>query len=328
MAPLFGFHALILGPRSVNLRPPLPESAVFLVRNGVLHFLGELIILRRCWFFVFFFLENAISEVIFLFFAARQNFLFFSRLWRLGSWRRTPRGSRTRNASKQGVSERLAFLFLLILLWTRCIASILHNFSENNFGRSHKFVFFGSLNFWPNWVWKVKTAWGCRAEVVLKMTFFICFPGEDQLVKCLARGCVAFWVRVGLVAENGLAAAVRRFVASFSGFFFRHRFREFRRGSLEAALLFFSCFTLFCVFFLGLGSTQPCACVLGQFALNPSLFFCVFLQKHCFPLEQGYFCSFLCFFLLGFIHFSFSHSLSLSLSCFLFLSFLVVLFPF
>ena len=43
-----------------------------------------------------------------------------------------------------------------------------------------------------------------------EMTFFTFFPGEDQFVKFLARGCVAFWVRVGLVAENGLSAAVRR----------------------------------------------------------------------------------------------------------------------
>ena len=32
-----------------------------------------------------------------------------------------------------------------------------------------------------------KTAWGCRTEDVLKMTFFPFFPGGDQFVKFLAR---------------------------------------------------------------------------------------------------------------------------------------------
>ena len=45
-----------------------------------------------------------------------------------------------------------------------------------------------------------KKAWGCRAEVVLKMAFFTFFLGEDQFVILGARGCVTFWVRVGLVA--------------------------------------------------------------------------------------------------------------------------------
>ena len=63
------------------------------------------------------------------------------------------------------------------------------------------------------------------------------------------------------------------------------------------------------------------------------LFVC--LQKHCFPPEKGLFLFIfqcLTFFLLGFLHFSFSFpvslSLSLSFSCLFFLSFLVFLFLF
>ena len=157
-----------------------------------------------------------------------------------------------------------------------------------------------------------KPAWGCRAEVVLKMTFFTFFPGEDQFVKFLVRVCVAFWVQVGLVAKNGLAAAVRR----VSGLFFRHRLREFaddllKLPSSSCHVLLFSAFS-----FLGLGSAQPCMCVLGSRPSTLVLF--GFLQKHCFLAEKGLFLfASLClaFFLLGFVHFSFSLSLSL-VSCF------------
>ena len=81
----------------------------------------------------------------------------------------------------------------------------------------------------------------------------------------LARGCAAVWVRVGLVAENGLAAAVRRVFAIFAGLFFRYRFREFEDDLFK--LPSFSCRVLLLSAF---SSTQPCTCVLGQLALNPS----------------------------------------------------------
>ena len=150
-----------------------------------------------------------------------------------------------------------------------------------------------------------KTAWGCRTEGVLRMTFFTFFPGEDQLVKFLARGCVAYWVRVGLVVKNGLAAVVRRVFAIFSGLFFRHRLREFEGDLLKLPsssfhVLLFSAFSSW---------------VWGQCALNP---FFGFFTRTLFSSEKGLFlCIYLClpFFLLGFIHCSFS--LSLSLSCFL-----------
>ena len=78
-------------------------------------------------------------------------------------------------------------------------------------------------------------------------------------------------------------------------------------------------FCSFLRFLLQLGSTQRCTCVLGQLALNLSFLFVflfVCLQKHCFPPEKGLFLFIsqcLTFFLLGFLHFSFSFPVSLFL---------------
>ena len=83
-------------------------------------------------------------------------------------------------------------------------------------------------------------------------------------------------------------------------------------------------FCSFLRFLLQLGSTQPCTCVLGQLALNLSFLFVflfVCLQKHCFPPEKGLFLFIfqcLTFFLLGFLHFSFSFPVSLSFLLFIF----------
>ena len=119
---------------------------------------------------------------------------------------------------------------------------IRHNFFENNFCGSLKFVLSEVRIFDQIGFGRQKTA----AEVVLKMTFFTFFPGEARFVKFLACRCGAFWVRVGLVAKNGLAAAVRRVFAIFSGLFFQRRFREFEDDLLKLpsssfrVLLFFA----------------------------------------------------------------------------------------
>ena len=94
-------------------------------------------------------------------------------------------------------------------------------------------------------------------------------------------------------------------------------FVNLKRDLLKIPSLLFV-FCSFLHFLLQLGSTQPCMCVLGQLALNLSFLFVflfVCLQKHCFPLNKGYFCSFLnvstSFSLVSFT--SSFHSLSLSL---------------
>ena len=90
-----------------------------------------------------------------------------------------------------------------------------------------------------------------------------------------------------------------------------------KRDLLEIPSLLFV-FCSFLRFLLQLGSTQPCTCVLGQLALNLSFLFFLFvcLQKHCFLPEKGLFLVIsqcLNFFLLGFLHFSFSFPVSLFL---------------
>ena len=87
-----------------------------------------------------------------------------------------------------------------------------------------------------------KTVWGCRTEVVLKITFFPFFPGRGPI-------CENFWRVFGAqlcrglglsraVARNLVAAAVRMVFPSFLRLFYRHRFCEFEKGSFENVLLF------------------------------------------------------------------------------------------
>ena len=56
----------------------------------------------------------------------------------------------------KGFWSNFAFWDLVHLRWTRCVASMLRKFFENNFLGSHNFFLFsefGISNFWPNWVW-------------------------------------------------------------------------------------------------------------------------------------------------------------------------------
>ena len=94
-------------------------------------------------------------------------------------------------------------------------------------------------------------------------------------------------------------------------------------ATLRTPLFLSWCFSLLCAFFLGLGATQPCTCVFGQLAFNPS-FLGSFCKNTVFPLKRGYHCSFLSvslFFSLASFTFPF-HSLSLYLY-FLFIVFFV-----
>ena len=200
----------------------------------------------------------------------------------------------------KGFRSKFALWYLVHLHWTRCIASMLHKFFENNFWGSHKFVFSEVRIFDQIGFGRQKTALGCRTEVVLKLTFFPFFPGGDQFVRFLARFRTQLCCGLGssrAVARNLLAAAVRMVFPCFPGLFFRHCFCEFEKGSFEIppSLLFVFC--SFLRFLLEFGSTQPCTCVLGQLALNLSFLFVllfVSLQKHFFLLKKGHFCSFLC----------------------------------
>ena len=100
-----------------------------------------------------------------------------------------------------------------------------------------------------------------------------------------ARGCVTFWVRVGLVAKNGLAVAVRRVSTMFLGFLFRRRFRQYEEDLFK---LPFSSFHVFLFSAFSFWVWGPCTMHPYFWALGPkpSLFFLSFLvlfRKHCFP---------------------------------------------
>ena len=99
-APQNGSLGSICGPPRVNLRPPLFETTVFIARNGFLWGVRKPNILTVFGFFGFF--QNAILEVVEVVFLGSNKFSFFARVSGLGFSRRSPRGSGTRNASKQG----------------------------------------------------------------------------------------------------------------------------------------------------------------------------------------------------------------------------------
>ena len=146
----------------------------------------------------------------------------------------------------QNKGFRSNFAFCLVhLRWTRCIASMLHKFFEiNSWGLTN--LFFRKIKFLTN----------------------------------LAR-LSRIWIRLGPVARNGLAAAVRRVFPSFRGSSFDTVFANLKRDLLKLPSLLLV-FCSFLRFLLGFGSTQPCTCLWGQLALSPSFFLFVCLQKHCF----------------------------------------------
>ena len=270
------------------------------------------------------------------FFAVRKNFRFLRvfLVWALPGAVQEVVGRET--LQNKGFRSNFALWGLVDLRWTRCIALMLQYIFDTNFSGSHKFVFSEVRIFDQFGFGRQKTAWGCRTEEIFKMTFFPFCPGGAQFVKFLARfrfcSSVAVWVRFGPLPEICLRLRCGWFFRVFRCSFFDTVFANLKRDLLKIPSLLFV-FCSFLRFLLELGSTQPCTCVLGQLALNLSFLFVflfVCLQKHCFPLKKGYFCSFLSV-SLSFSLVSFTspfHSLSLSFSCLFFLSFLVLLFLF
>ena len=101
----------------------------------------------------------------------------------------------------------LLFLCLANLLWPRCIASILHIFL--------RIIFAGltNLNFWEVQIFdqigfgRQKTAWGCRTEVVLKMTFSHFFWARTNLWNFWRAGVSRFGFESGPLPQ--LASRLR-----------------------------------------------------------------------------------------------------------------------
>ena len=256
-------------------------------------------------------------RLFFAFFAARKNFRFFLIFGVSGLDGALQEVAGRETLQNKGFRSNFAFWYLVNLRWTRCIASMLHKFIENNFGGLTNLFFFGSSNFWPNWVWKPKNGLGLQSWGRFENDVFPIFPGRGPI-------CEIFGARVCRVLGSSRARCHKwpcgcgaEGFSEFFGVLLSTPFLRIWKGISWNSPLFFSCFALFCVFFLGLGSTQPCTCVLGQLPLNPFLSF--YKNTIFFPWKTLFLFISLClpFFLLGFIHFSF-HSLSLYFSCFLF----------
>ena len=171
----------------------------------------------------------------------------------LGSSRRSPRGSGTRNPSKQGVSEQ----FFFCGAWLICVGPVVSPSCCSPFltqiFRRLTTLFFSEVRIFDQIGFgRQKKAWGWRTEEIFKMTFFPFCPGGAQFVKFLARfrfySSVAVWVRFGPLPEICLRLRCGWFFRSFPVFFFRQRFCEFEKGSFENPLssfrvLFFSAFS-------------------------------------------------------------------------------------
>ena len=277
-------------------------------------------------------------EVVEVVFCGPNKFSFFACVSGLGSSRRNPRGTGTRNPSKQRVSEQFCvvgprslaldplyrlrvavqFLTQIFRRLTNLFFSEVRIFDQIGFGRQKK-------------------AWGCRTEEIFKMTFFPFFPGGDQFVKFLARfrfySSIAVWVRFGPLPEICLRLRCGWFFRSFPVLFFRQRFCEFEKGSFENPLSSFRVL-LFSAFSSSAWVDATLHVCFGAVGPKPFFSFCSFClsvyKNTVFPLKKGYFCSFLS------VSLSFSlasltspfRSLSLSFSCLFFLSFLVLLFLF
>ena len=330
--PKTGLERSFAAPQALICGPPLFDTTVFVARNRFFAVSGNQVSSLFSDF-------SGFSKMPFWrstrsFFAVQKNFRFLPVFlaWGLRDAVQEVGGRET--LQNKGFRSNFAFWYLVRWRWTRCIASMLHEFFENNFWGSHKFVFSEVRIFDQIGFGRQKTAWGCRTEVVLKMTFFPFFPGGDQFVKFLARfRCTAlsrFGSESGRCQKSACGCGADGFFRVFWGSSFDTVFANLKRDLLKLpSLLFVLC--SFLRFLLEFGSTQPCTCVLGQSALNLFffLFFCLSVYKNTvFSPEKGLFLFIslcLSFFLLGFIHFSFSLSVSLFLLFFL-LSFLVLLF--
>ena len=227
----------------------------------------------------------------------------------------------------KGFRSNFALWCLVHLRWARCIALMLQYIFDTNFSGSHKFVFFGSSDFWPNWFCKAKNGLGLQNWGDFQNDVFPILPGRGPICEFLARfrfcSCVAVWVRFGPLPEICLRLRCGWFFPSFPVFFFRHRFCEFEKGSFENPLSSFRVL-LFCFFSSWAWVDATLHVCFGAVCPKPFFsfcFFCLSVYKNIvFPPEKGYFCSFLCV-ALSFSLVSFTspfHSLSLSFSCFFF----------
>ena len=308
----------------VNKRTGSSETACFIVRNGVTVFRGIVATTGKSRNSRFG--KMALFEAFCALFWPPFPETLFLTSCSCGLSQICRRGGRTRNATKQGVSDRfgvfLARRLLLCLPKLRfCGPNLTNFFSASYYFLFSEVRFFGEIGFWGS-----KTRWGCRTEVIFKRVFLALCRARAQIWRAASARARYFFLGFRVGPTNGLAAAVRRVFASFS-VFVADPFSQTSSGPFHTPLFLFRCFSLLFDFFLGLGATPLCTCVFGQLAFNLPFFFRVFLQKHCFPLKKGLFLFIsrcLPFVLLGFFHYlchSLSLYISLSLSFFFFLFF-------
>ena len=311
---MVAFYELISGPGRVNKRSGSSETACFIVRNGVTGFRGKSAMTRKSRNRPF--RKMAIFEASCAFFWPPFLEALLFPLWSSVFWQHSRRGGDTRNATKQGVSERCRGFLHLRALWVCWHGKILWTRLEDNFLRGLLFCTVRCSNFCRNWVSRAKNPWGCRTELVLKRPFFAVCPLRAQIWRAGGARPCRFFSRIWGRCQKCPCGCGAEGFSVFSVFFLTP-FLKTWSGPLHIPLFLFGCFSLLFAFFLGLGATPHCTCVFGQLAFDPSYFlggFWGLLRKTLFfPLKKGYLGSFLSvsllclpFVLLGCFHFSLS----------------------
>ena len=213
----------------------------------------------------------------------------FSRLCSSVSWQDSRGGGYTRNATKQGVSERFHVFLSLRALLARWKCVILRTFLEDNFFQCVTVFYVSKFEILTKLGFQSKKALGAAEPSSFRKGHFLHF------VRCArkfdarwARGRVGFSVGFGVVAKNARAASVRRFSASFPVFFCDPVFANFKWSSSQSPSFCLGVLFFIRIFFGNGGNTalHVCFWAVGLQSFIFSWFLGFFLQNHCFPAEN------------------------------------------
>ena len=256
--PKTGLERSFAAPHAFICGPPFLKPLFLIARNGFLAVSGNQVSSLFSDF-------SGFSKMHFggrrgRFLRSGKIFVFCVCFWS-GSSRHSPRGSRTRNPSKQGVSEQ----FLRCGASFTCVGPIVSAWCCSTFltqiFRGLTNLFFRKFEFLTNLGLEGKKRPGAAELRRFSKWRFSHFARRGQFVNFWARfrrtAVSRFGVRFGPLPEICLRLRCGWFFPSFPWLFFRHLFCEFEKGSFWNSPLFFSCFALFCVFFLSLGRRNP-----------------------------------------------------------------------
>ena len=198
--------------------------------------------------------------------------VFFFRLWRLGSWRRSWRGRKTRNASKRGVSEWFRVFLPLRLLFDDLERLDLADLFRILFCACYYFVIFEVRFFDHIVLWGQRSPWGCRTELVFKVACFTFSRASTNLRHRGRAGASHLGFELVLLPKMGC----RGFLRLFRGFAFDAVFASMERTSWNSPLFVLGFFS-FLRFLLGVGVNATLHVCFWAVGPQPFLFILYFV---------------------------------------------------